>query len=108
ALQRINANWIALTPFAYMDSNTSTKIHYRTEKNWWADIPENMVSVIADARKYGFKLMLKPHFWVEGSGWAGTLTYSNEEWNEWEKNYTLFILELAQFAEDNKIEMFCF
>lgn len=108
ALKRIQANWIALTPFAYMDSKTDPVIHYRTERNWWADIPENMVSVVQDARKYGFKLMLKPHFWVEGSGWAGTLTFEEEGWKTWEKNYEQFIMEQAQFAEDHKIEMFCF
>lgn len=108
ALKRINANWIALTPFAYMDSKTDTKIHYRTPRNWWADVPENMESVVEDARKYGYKLMLKPHFWVEGSGWAGTLTYDEEGWAEWEKNYTEFILELANFAQKHEFEMFCF
>jgi hypothetical protein len=108
ALKRINANWIALTPFAYMDSATSPLIHFRTERNWWGDIPENMTSVIQDVRKYKMNIMLKPHFWVEGSGWAGTLSYDEMGWREWEKNYRSFILELAQFAEKHKIEMFCF
>lgn len=108
ALKRINANWIALTPFAYMDGKTDPNIYFRTERNWWADIPENMESVIADARKYGMKLMLKPHFWVEGSGWAGTLSFDEAGWLAWEKNYERFIFELADFAQKHKIEMFCF
>lgn len=108
ALDRIGAQWIALTPFAYMNSNTDPTIEFPSDKNWWADRPENMLSVIADARKFGKKLVLKPHFWVEGSGWAGTLDFDSLGWNQFEKNYSAFILRWAVFAEANDIEMFCF
>lgn len=108
ALDRIGAQWIALTPFAYMNSNTDPSIDFPSDKNWWADRPENMLSVIADARKFGKKLVLKPHFWVEGSGWAGTLDFDSIGWIQFEKNYSAFILRWAVFAEANDIEMFCF
>lgn len=107
-LNRIGSDWIALTPFAYMDSNTDPKIHFPCDRNWWADRPENLISVIQDARKYDKKLVLKPHFWVEGSGWAGTLDFDSTGWREFERNYTEFIIRWAMFAEINKIEMFCF
>jgi len=108
ALNRIGAEWIALTPFAYMNSNTDPTILFPCERNWWADRPENLVTVIEDARRYNKKLVLKPHFWVEGTGWAGTLDFDSLGWIEFEKNYADFIIRWAVFAQDNKIEMFCF
>lgn len=107
-LERIGADWIALTPFAYMNSNTDPKINFPSERNWWADQPNNMRSVVQDARKMNKKLMLKPHFWVEGSGWAGSLKFDSIGWVTFEKNYTEFIMRWAIYAEINKIEMFCF
>jgi hypothetical protein len=108
ALDRIGAQWIALTPFAYMNSNTDPTINFPCDKNWWADLPENMISVIQDARKFGKKLVLKPHFWVEGSGWAGTLDFDSVGWIQFEKNYAAYIMRWAVFAEMHNIEMFCF
>lgn len=108
ALDRIAAEWVAITPFAYMDSNTDPQIHFPSEKNWWGDRPENMISVIRDARRFNKKLVLKPHFWVEGSGWAGTLTFDSLGWVSFEKNYTDFIMRWAMYADINNIELFCF
>jgi hypothetical protein len=108
ALERIGAEWIALTPFAYIDSNTSPIIHFPCKRNWWADRPDNLLSVIKDARKFGKKLMLKPHFWVEGSGWAGSLKYDSIGWVQFENNYRNFIMKWAIYAQLNQIELFCF
>ncbi len=108
ALNRIAAEWVALTPFAYMNSNTDPEIHFPCDRNWWADRPDNLLSVIRDARKFNKKLVLKPHFWVEGSGWAGTLSFDSLGWQQFERNYEDFILKWAMYAEVNKIEMFCF
>ena len=108
ALNRVRAEWVALTPFAYMNSNTDPTINFPSEKNWWGDLPNNMVSVIKDARKFDKKLVLKPHFWVEGTGWAGTLDFDSIGWVQFEKNYSAFILRWAVFAEIHRMEMFCF
>jgi hypothetical protein len=108
ALNRIRAEWVALTPFAYMNSNTDPTINFPSEKNWWGDLPYNMRSVIQDARKFDKKLVLKPHFWVEGSGWAGTLDFDSIGWLQFEQNYAAYILRWAVFAEIHKMEMFCF
>ncbi len=108
ALDRIGAEWLALTPFAYMDGKNDPTIHFPCERNWWADRPENMVSVIADARKFNKKLVLKPHFWVEGEGWTGTLDFDSIGWVQFEKNYADLILRWAIFAQQHEFEMFCF
>jgi hypothetical protein len=107
-LNRIGAEWVALTPFAYMNGPTDPTINFPSPKNWWADKPNNLMSVIRDARKYKKKLVLKPHFWVEGAGWAGSLDFDSVGWVKFEKNYTQFIMRWAIYAEMNRIEMFCF
>jgi hypothetical protein len=108
ALDRIGAEWVAMTPFAYMDGKDKPTIHFPSPKNWWADNPLNLASVIRDARKFNKKLVLKPHFWVEGSGWAGSLAFDSIGWVQFEKNYTEFILKWAWYAEIFDIEVFCF
>jgi hypothetical protein len=108
ALQRISANYICLTPYAVLSSNSNPEIHYGDSIEWWGAAPANMDIITADARKYGMKVMLKPHFWVIGKGWAGQLNFSEENWQKWEVNYTQFILMMARIAEKNKMESFCF
>lgn len=108
ALQRISSNYICLNPFGVMESNNDPRIFYNIPINWWGDRPENIAIVCKDARKYGVKVMLKPHFWVKGTGWAGQLEFTEENWLKWEKNYTEFVLKMAKIAEDNNMESFCF
>ncbi len=42
SLKLINANWIAICPFALLENNSST-IVYNTTKNWWGDTKTGMI-----------------------------------------------------------------
>ncbi|MEM8907050.1 MAG: hypothetical protein AAGD05_04315, partial [Bacteroidota bacterium] len=46
SLQQINANWIALTPFAYLESEKPT-IDYPAQETYWGNRPQNMPLLIA-------------------------------------------------------------
>lgn len=105
-LKRINANWVALTPFAFMTPGNPA-VEYNCEKNWWGDTPAGIKHLAASARKQNMKICLKPHFWVANQGWPGDYDLSSEGWEAWERNYESFMLQLARICESLDIEMLC-
>ena len=53
--------------------------------------------------------MLKPHLWVNHGFYTGNLDFlTDAEWENWEKDYEKYILDFAQLAQNEKIELFCF
>lgn len=105
-LKRISANYVALTPYLLM-KNGSPSIYYEVNGNYWGDYKQNLKKVTENAHQSGLKVMLKPHIFVEGIGWAGTLNYNAKNWAIWEANFEKRILDFAKFATENNIEIFC-
>ena len=105
-IKKINAEWVAVTPFGFLDAS-DTKIQYPTSENYWGDYPENLKSVIQQAKSHQLKVLLKPHIWVNGHGWAGDYDLYFWEWKHWELSYKDFILSFAELAESLDVEMFC-
>ncbi len=104
--KRISANWIAIVPFAFMNHD-SPEIAYDCDKNWWGSTPAGIENTVKLAKSNGQQTLLKPHFWVDDKGWAGELVFSSKEWIKWEKNYTEFILQMANMADSLQIDMLC-
>ena len=51
--------------------------------------------------------MVKPHLW-SATEWIGEMEFDSEaKWDQFELNYTQFVLEWAQISEDMDVEMFC-
>jgi len=106
-VKEINANWVAVIPYAFM-RGYSTKVIYNTEFQWWGEKEEGISKIINEARKGHLKIMLKPHLWISGDGWAGDFTLKTEtEWLLWEQSYTKYILDFCKLAKDHKVELFC-
>jgi hypothetical protein len=53
-------------------------------------------------------VMLKPHLWANHGFYTGDLDFSSDEWKKWESNYEKYILDFAQLAQNENIELFCF
>ena len=104
--KRVGANWIAVIPYAFMKSN-KPGIEYNKGENWWGGTPEGIAKTNKYCRKNGLKVLLKPHFWVDGKSWAGELEFNESDWKEWEKNYESFILSMAKTSERYQFEMLC-
>ena len=105
-VKRIAANWIAIVPFAFMNSD-KPEIEYNKGNNWWGSTPKGIANTVKLAKKNKQHVLLKPHFWVDNKGWAGELSFSNKKWAVWEENYTSFILKMARTAESLEIDMLC-
>lgn len=106
SLKSINANWIALCPFALLEKNSSN-IVFNSTKNWWGDTKIGLIEAIKRARVNKLKVMIKPHFWVMNKEWAGDFNLSGKTKIEWEKNYKDYLLLLADLSDSLNVEMLC-
>lgn len=103
----INANWVAIIPYAFIDGNTP-EVWFDNEKQWWGEKSEGTMRSIEEARSKNLNIMLKPHVWVKGQGWTGDFKLETEDdWQSWETNYERYILNHAKIAESTGVEAFC-
>jgi len=60
SIKTINANWIAICPFAFLHKSSS-KIEFNTSVNWWGDTKVGLIEEVKRARQKKFKVFIKPH-----------------------------------------------
>ena len=106
SLQQINANFVAMIPYAFCPKDRPAVI-FDHPRQWWGERINGMAQMVADARSLGFSVMVKPHLWVKGDGWPGDLQFDEEGWKLWEKDYRDYILKCAMAADSLEVEMFC-
>lgn len=105
--EKINASYLSLMPYAFIPEG-STELQYNNEWQWWGEKAEGTQQIIQTAKKMGYKIMLKPHVWKRHGEFTGHHTYDNEnEWLAFEKAYRTYILDFADLAEKEKVEIFC-
>lgn len=103
----INANWVAIMPYAFANGNVP-EIQFDQERQWWGERTEGVIETIMLAKEKKLKILLKPHVWVRGQGWTGDFTLQNEsDWKAWEHNYEEYILHFARLADSLDVEAFC-
>jgi hypothetical protein len=106
-VKELNANWIAVTPYAFSKSGFP-EVTFNYDRQWWGERMDGCAETINFAHSLGLKVMLKPHVWVRGEGWAGDFDLkSEEEWQRWEKSYSLYILSNAKLADSLNVELLC-
>lgn len=102
---QINANWIAVVPYAFCDP-AKPKVVYNHPHQWAGEKPEGIINTIALAKKRGLKVMIKPHLWVKGQGWAGQLSFDNKtDLNLWQESYLEYLLVYANIADSLNVEL---
>ena len=108
-VQQLNAGWIAVNPYAFSrKGQPEVTFNHGNGHQWWGERPDGIKSCIQFAHNRGLKVMVKPHVWVAGQGWAGDFTLDNEaDWQRWEQTYTAYVLSLADLAKETKADMFC-
>jgi hypothetical protein len=107
SLKRINAQWVALTPYAFSKEGEPS-VTFNHKHSWWGEQSEGTTLMIEQAKSEGLKIMLKPHVWVMGQGWCGQFDLKTEdEWKIWEKDYAKYILSNAKVAEKYSLDMLC-
>ncbi|MFK8037318.1 MAG: glycoside hydrolase [Crocinitomicaceae bacterium] len=105
-VEKINANWITVMPFAFIPKGTA-KVQYNQNFQWSGETVSGIEHTIKLAKQKNLKILLKPHIWMHYS-WIGDLTFDTEdEWMTFEETYTNYILEFAKLSEKLSIEVFC-
>lgn len=103
----VNANWVAIIPYAFSRSG-EPEVHYNHNRQWWGEKPEGVIELIKSAHSYDLKVMLKPHVWVLGDGWPGEFTLETEDqWKIWEAAYQKYILHYAKIADSLDVGLYC-
>ncbi len=72
---------------------------------------EALVNAIRKAHELGMNVMLKPHLDIidksDGS-WRGEIgCVKDQEWQNWFKKYTDFIMHYAEIAQEENVELLC-
>lgn len=105
-LKAIGTDWIAVIPFAFTPAG-ETSVSFNRGRQWWGERHEGIVTTIRLAKEDNIKVMLKPQVWMRGN-WVGDMTFDKEEdWKEWETEYSKYILTFAAIADSMGVEAFC-
>ena len=110
ALKRVketHADWISVIPYAFT-STDNCQVYFDGKRQWWGEKSEGVIACIEMARQLGLKVMIKPHLWVKGQGWAGDFVPDDEKkWSTWETSYEKYILNYAKIASKYGVPMLC-
>lgn len=101
------ANWTSVVPYAYGRPGRPA-VNFDQGWQWWGETSRGTRETIRQAKAKGLKVMVKPHVWIMGQGWAGDFACKTvEDWEIWERDYEAYILTFAKMAEEEGAEMFC-
>ncbi|QSE96368.1 glycoside hydrolase family 113 [Fulvivirga lutea] len=106
-INRIAANWVAVIPYSFT-KRTDPKVQFQYNGQWWGESVTGTIQTITHANEMNLNVMLKPHTWVLGEGWAGDFDLNSEdEWKVWESSYRDYILTFAKVADSLNVPLFC-
>jgi hypothetical protein len=104
----LGVNWVSLTPFAHMSSDSSPDLRTSFNAGWWGESDEGLIECARWANAAGMRVMLKPHIWIRSRGsdaWRGTISMASEEaWGSWFDRYEEWMNHYAELAEREQIE----
>ena len=104
----VNANWVCLMPFGFMQSLNTTQISFNRDRQWWGERKVGVRNTSALFHNAGVKVMVKPQIWISRGAFTGHIGMKTEdEWKLFESAYEQFILEYAVLAQEIKAELFC-
>lgn len=105
-LLKVNSEWICLVPYGFSNLN-STHVDFNLDNQWWGEKREGIIKCIELAHENGLKVMIKPQVYIHGH-WVGDVDYETEdEWVQWQNNYSEFIHFYNDIAQNYNVEMFC-
>lgn len=104
-LRRLGVEWISVTPFGFMPSVSATEIRIGGARSPEGD--ERLRAEVEHAHALGLKVTLKPHLWIRGGDWSGSLKWdSDEARRRWFASYRSFVSHYAALAERDHYDLF--
>jgi len=109
-LKTNNFEWITLTPFINQSSYNKPSLRLITDDSY-TNLLKQYKDIKKECDKYGIKIMLKPHIWLqkrENGKWRSDIRMETEQdWDTWFENYNQTILKYAELAQELQLEQFC-
>ncbi len=106
AVQAVNAEWIAVIPYAYSYGDLR-QVRFDSKRQWWGERTEGVKETLILAKEAGLKVMLKPQLYIPGS-WTGDLSFEKEaDWQTWEETYQAYLFHFLELAKEYEVELFC-
>ena len=107
-LKALGVDSIAVVPFGFQRRNEDTAITWTGRGgDWILENDPSIVTTVAQAHRLHFSVLLKPHLWLHQPAWPGSIDHdSDEEWEQWFRSYSEFILHYATMAEQSHVEAF--
>lgn len=103
----VNANSVAVMPFAFLESLESPDLKFNLERQWYGERLDGTREVIRLLHKDSLLVMLKPQIWIRRGEFTGNIKMKSEaDWKLFQKNYKDYILLFAKLAEEENVEIF--
>jgi hypothetical protein len=101
ALRAMGADWVSITPFAYLPDRATPELHPSADGGPDEENDESIVEAAARARSLGLRVWLAPHLWTRG--WVGELDFG-ARWPRFFERYRGFALHHALLAQREGID----
>ena len=111
-LRDLGSDWISQTPFGWQPAVDRPELRMITASHlgfgpMWGETDSGLARTTRLARSLGIHSMLKPHLWLRGGEWCGTIRMKNEaDWAEWFRRYQDFAVHYARLAEAQGMEIY--
>lgn len=108
-LMKCGVTWISQTPFGWQSDLSSPVIEFQndSEHMWWGESASGITRTTELAKAEGIEVLLKPHIWTR-NGWPGDINMKSEsDWKKWFQQYTKFIVNYANLAEQLHVKILC-
>lgn len=103
----VNANSVAVMPFAFLESLDSPSLKFNLERQWYGERLDGTQEVIRLLHRDSLKVMLKPQIWIRRGEFTGNIKMKSEaDWKLFQKSYKDYILLFAKLAEEEDVEIF--
>lgn len=108
-----HVNWIVQTPFGWQRGLDTPRVAMSTGGHhmWWGESDEGLIETGRLAKKFGIKVLLKPHLWItrapKGKWRTDIAMKSDDDWRRWFDDYGKLILHYARLAEAQGFEGLC-
>ena len=103
----VNANSVAVMPFAFLENLKSPDLRFNLEQQWYGERLDGTREAIQIIHNDSLDVMLKPQIWIRRGEFTGNIQMNSEaDWKRFEENYKEFILIFAKLAEEEKVEIF--
>lgn len=104
----LNANAIALMPFAYGALGNPELTFQGLDWQWWGESSAGTEASILMAKECGLQVMIKPQLWLDWGSFTGDQYFNNEaDWLQFEADYRAYIMVYARMSAKYDLPVFC-